>query len=128
MLFTISFHFTSKKALGPSKHIDDSWKAIPTDNVYPGRYYRWRLYGIEEAINCHKETHHPTMYNVPDAPLNISIELNMQGEKKTKMVSAFQKMAMIKYPFEFKQERNIIAFTKDVVSLVYYIDFFIFFI
>lgn len=65
-----------------SKKFDDSWKQICTDNVYPTKYYRWKVYPFEEAIQCHRETHHPTMYNEPNAPLNVVIELDMQGEKK----------------------------------------------
>lgn len=56
------------------------------------------------------------MYDVPDARVNVSIELNMKGEKKTKPVSPFTKMAMIDYPFDHKQERNILVFAKDPVS------------
>lgn len=65
-----------------SRKFDDSWKQVTTDNVYPMKYYRWRVYSFTEAVQCHRETHHPTMYNEPNAPLKIVVELNMQGEKK----------------------------------------------
>lgn len=65
-----------------TKKFDDSWKQKPTDNVYPIRYYQWRVYSFVEAVQCHRETHHPTMYNEPNAPLNVIIELNMEAEKK----------------------------------------------
>lgn len=42
--------------------------------------------------------------------------MNMQGEKQTKFVSNFQKMAMIDYPFEHGEERKILALMKDEVS------------
>lgn len=95
------------------KHIDDSWKAIPVDDVYAGRYYRWPVYTIEEAIECHRETHHPTMYNVPNAPLTVEIELNMQGEKATRFLDNFQKMAMVPHKFDHGEERTILVFAKE---------------
>lgn len=100
-----------------NKHVDDSWKQIPKDNVYIGRYYRWPVYTVAEAIQCHRETHHPSMYNVPNAPLNVDIELNMQGEKATRFVDNFQRMAMIPYRFDHGEERKILVFTKGNVCL-----------
>lgn len=61
-----------------NKHVDDSWKQVPKDNVYAGRYYKWAMYSVKDAIECHRETHHPSVYNVPNAPINVRIELNMQ--------------------------------------------------
>ncbi|KAH8416685.1 hypothetical protein KR222_007071 [Zaprionus bogoriensis] len=94
------------------KHVDDSWKQVPRDDVYVGRYYRWPVYTVAEAIQCHRETHHPSMYNVPNAPLSIEVELNMQGEKATRFVDNFQRMAMIPHKFEHGEDRKIIVFTK----------------
>ncbi|KAH8278763.1 hypothetical protein KR018_008912 [Drosophila ironensis] len=94
------------------RHVDDSWKQVPKDDCYVGRYYRWPVYSVTEAIQCHRETHHPSMYNVPNAPLNVDIELNMQAEKATRFVDNFQRMAMIPHKFEHGEERKIIVFTK----------------
>ncbi|XP_055905393.1 39S ribosomal protein L1, mitochondrial [Eupeodes corollae] len=96
-----------------NKHIDDSWKAIPKDNCYVGKYYRWAEYTVAEAIQCHRETHHPSMYNVPNAPLNVEIELNMQAEKANRFVDNFNRMAMIPHKFDHGDERKILAFTKE---------------
>jgi len=98
------------------KHVDDSWKQVPKDDCYVGRYYRWPVYSVQEAIQCHRETHHPSMYNVPNAPLNLDIELNMQAEKITRFVDNFQRMAMIPHKFDHGEERKIIVFTKGNVS------------
>ncbi|XP_064535772.1 large ribosomal subunit protein uL1 [Drosophila montana] len=95
------------------KHVDDSWKQVPKDDVYVGRYYRWPVYTVAEAIQCHRETHHPSMYNVPNASLNVEIELNMQGEKATRFVDNFQRMAMIPHKFHHGEDRKIIVFTKE---------------
>lgn len=96
-----------------SKHIDDSWKAISKDNCYVGRYYRWAVYSVAEAIQCHRETHDPTMYNVPNAPLLVEIELNMQAEKANRFVENFNRMAMIPHKFDHGDDRKILVFTKD---------------
>ena len=95
-----------------SKHVDDSWKAIPHDDVYVGKYYRWRVYTVPEAVQYHKETHHPSMYNVPNAPLIAHIELNMKGEKGTKMVDNFSRMAPVKHSFNHGEERTILVLAK----------------
>lgn len=96
--------------------MDDSWKQIAKDNVYVGKYYRWPVYTIQEAIQCHRESHHPSMYNVPNALLNVEIELNMQAEKATRFVENFQRMAMIPHKFNHGEDRKIIVFTKENVS------------
>lgn len=96
-----------------NKHIDDSWKAIPKDNCYVGKYYRWAEYTVAEAIQCHRETHDPSMYNEPNAPLNVEIELNMKAEKANRFVDNFNRMAMIPHKFDHGDERKILAFTKE---------------
>ncbi|XP_004523172.1 39S ribosomal protein L1, mitochondrial [Ceratitis capitata] len=93
-------------------HFDDSWKQVPQDNVYVLKYYRWPVYTVAEAIQCHRETHHPSIYNVPNAPLNVEIELDMQAEKKNRFVDNFQRMAMIPHKFDHGEERKILVFTK----------------
>ncbi|XP_039968898.1 39S ribosomal protein L1, mitochondrial [Bactrocera tryoni] len=93
-------------------HFDDSWKQLPQDNVYVLKYYRWPVYTVADAIQCHRETHHPSMYNVPNAPLIVDIELDMRAEKKSRFVDNFQRMAMIPHKFEHGEERKILVFTK----------------
>lgn len=100
-----------------NKHIDDSWKQVPTDNCWVSKYYKWRVYTVEEAIRCHRETHHPTMYNLPNAPLHAHIELNMQAEKVTRFVDNFQRMVAIPNRFEHGENRNIIVFAKGQEAL-----------
>lgn len=68
-----------------SRKFDDSMKSDPVDDVFVAKYYKSIVYQFSEAVHCHKETHHPEMYNKPDANLNVTIELNMQGEKKVKL-------------------------------------------
>ncbi|XP_013116416.2 large ribosomal subunit protein uL1m [Stomoxys calcitrans] len=95
-----------------NKHVDDSWKQISTDNCYVGKYYRWPVYSVADAIQCHRETHHPSMYNEPNAPLIAHVEMNMKGEKATRFVDNFQRMAMMPHKFDHGEERRILVFTK----------------
>lgn len=100
-----------------NKHVDDSWKAIPEDDAYVGKYYRWRVYTVAEAIQCHNETHHPSMYNVPNAPLVAHVELNMKGEKSTRFVDNFFRMAAVEHKFDHGEDRTILVFTKGQENL-----------
>ncbi|XP_053681103.1 39S ribosomal protein L1, mitochondrial [Anopheles nili] len=95
-----------------NKHIDDSWKQDPKDDCWVSRYYKWRVYSVEEAIHCHRETHHPTVYNLPNSPLFAHVELNMQAEKVTRFVDNFQRMVAIPHRFDHGENRNIIVFAK----------------
>jgi large subunit ribosomal protein L1 len=101
-------------AARPKLKFDDSWKGLPIDDVYSMKYYRWKIYPFEEAVQCHRETHHPDMYNEPNASLHVHIELNMQGEKKTRFVENFNRIAAVPFKFEHGEERTIVAFSKDV--------------
>ncbi|XP_055613288.1 50S ribosomal protein L1 [Uranotaenia lowii] len=95
-----------------NKHIDDSWKQSPIDNCWVSKYYKWKVYTVAEAVQCHRETHHPTVYNLPNAPLQAHVELNMQAEKITRFVDNFQRMVAIPHQFEHGENRNIIVFAK----------------
>ena len=90
---------------------------MPIDDVYLSSNYRWRVHTFEEAIQFHRETNHPTMCNVPNAPVVAQIELNMQGEKATRFVEGFSRMATIQHKFDHGEERSIIVFTKDMENL-----------
>lgn len=85
--------------------------------MWVGRYYRWHTYTVREAIECHRETHDPTMYGHPSAPLCVDIELNMQGEKATRFVENFQRMAMIEHSFDHGEERQILVLSKGEDNL-----------
>ncbi|XP_066251366.1 large ribosomal subunit protein uL1 [Euwallacea similis] len=99
-----------------SKKVDDSWKQNPIDDVYCLKYYKWIVYPFSEAVKAYKETHHPEMYNKPEAELYVTIELNMQGEKKTRFVDNFKRIAAIPHKFNHGGERSIIVFAKNVES------------
>ncbi|KAG8239526.1 hypothetical protein J437_LFUL019216 [Ladona fulva] len=96
-----------------SRRIDDSWKRDPTDDVYLGKFYKWKVYSFAEALQCHRESHHPTVYNLPSAPLNVTIELDMRADKKNKYVEKFTRIVGIPCPFNHGETRKIVAFCKS---------------
>lgn len=98
------------------KHLAKDWKPVCKDDAFPGLYYRWTEFTTAQAIQFHKENHHPSMCDGLHAPLNVSIELNMIGEKPTRILNGFQKLVNIDHPFEHGQERPILVFAKDEVS------------
>lgn len=116
----IIFNLSAYRGPKSDKHETTDWKRIATDDAYPGRYYRWPLYKVIEAIQAHKHTHHPEIYDSMNSPLNVAIELNMVGDKPTRMVGNFQKLVMIKHSFDHGQERNILVFAKEEVNIYHF--------
>ncbi|ERL89871.1 39S ribosomal protein L1, mitochondrial [Dendroctonus ponderosae] len=100
-----------------SKKYDDSWKRDPIDDVYVMKYYKWTVHSFVDAVKAHRETHHPEIYNRPNAELFVTIDLNMQGEKKTRFVDNFKRIAGIPHKFDIKEERTVIAFAKNTESI-----------
>ena len=78
-MFNIFMSF--RTAVCITKRIDDSMKPDPVDNVWYSRHYKWPIYSFADAVQCHRETHHPTVYNSPDADLYVNLELDMRAVK-----------------------------------------------
>lgn len=95
-----------------SRRVDDSWKADATDDVYVTKFYKRKIYDFSEALQCHRETHHETVYNIPKSPLNVLIELDMHADKKNRYVEKFSRIVAIPYPYDHCEERKIVAFCK----------------
>ncbi|XP_059058597.1 large ribosomal subunit protein uL1 [Achroia grisella] len=95
-----------------NKHADDTHKIESKDDVYPMKYYRWVVYTAEEAVKAHQETHHPSMYNVPDALVYARVEINMEAVKKNRYVDSFTRLCLLPNIFPRDEERTILAFCK----------------
>ncbi|XP_044729005.1 50S ribosomal protein L1 [Chrysoperla carnea] len=98
--------------LRQSNRFNDSWKQTPVDDVWSAQYNKSKVYTFEEAVSCHRETHHPTMYNVPNAPLIAKIELDMRAEKKNRFIDNISRICPIPYPFQHGDDRTILVFAK----------------
>lgn len=55
---------------------------LPDDDVYIENLFKLKKYSLIEAINFHKEYHHPSVFNNVDAPIIVRIEFNMVAKKK----------------------------------------------
>lgn len=97
-------------------HVDDTWKTVPKDANYLAKYYRWKVFSFEEAVQSHRESHHPSMYNEPDADLMVHVELNMVAEKQTRTIDDFRNIVMVDHTFDHGTERKIIVLAKGSVS------------
>ncbi|XP_013196503.2 large ribosomal subunit protein uL1 [Amyelois transitella] len=94
------------------KHLDDSYKSIPKDDVYPLKFFRWVVYTAEDAVKAHQETHHPTMFNVPDALVFAQVEMNMKAAKNNRYLDSFNRLTLLPHAFPRDEERTILAFCK----------------
>lgn len=109
LLTTLSFRLVVKRQ---NLHVDDTWKSEPKDEMYIGKFYRWRVYSFEDAVKSHRETHDPSMYNAPDADLVAHIEINMKAEKATRNIDEFRNIVMIEHSFDHGAERKLLVLAK----------------
>jgi hypothetical protein len=77
----VSVSITFRAAPRVIGRIDDSSKPDPQDNVWVSKYYKWPVYSFAAAVQCHRESHHPTVYNVPDGKLYVNLELDVRAVK-----------------------------------------------
>lgn len=100
-----------KATISPLRTIDESWKRKAIDNVWITKYHQQPVYSLSEAIEYHREMHHPTMLNEPNAPLNAFIELDMRHEKKNRFVENFSKVIDTPHIFKYNEDkRKVLAF------------------
>lgn len=105
----------TKVEICPLNNIDDSWKWKAVDNVWVIKYHQRPIYSLQEAIECHRETHHPTMYNKPNAIVNAYIELDMRREKKNRFVEKFTRIVDTPHTFECSSnKRTVLAFSQNL--------------
>ncbi|CAJ0569775.1 unnamed protein product, partial [Mesorhabditis spiculigera] len=62
----------------------------------------------------HRELQCPEIYNRPNAPIKLRIELNMSTEKSTKMISNHDEIVPVPFPFKHQEKRTILAFVNDL--------------
>lgn len=101
------------------KHANNDWKSVATDDAFPGRFYRRPRFRVADAIQFHKELHDPTMLDAMSATLNMAVEMDMQGDKPTRLVSNFQKLVNIQHRFDHGQKHSILVFAKEEVGSQY---------
>ncbi|XP_069688986.1 large ribosomal subunit protein uL1m [Periplaneta americana] len=95
------------------KRIDDSMKPDPVDNVWFSKYYKWPIYSFESAVQCHRETHHPTVYNNPDSELFVNLELDMRAAKTNRYLDSFTRIVSVPHPFNKENARSVLVICKS---------------
>lgn len=63
-----------------------------------------------DAILAHRELHHPSMLNMPSAPLNVRLEIDLATDKKNKFVDKYNKIIQLPHPYDHGEDRTILAF------------------
>ncbi|CAK9795933.1 50S ribosomal protein L1 [Anthophora plagiata] len=106
----------AKNVISPLAAINDSWRSKPIDNVWVIKYHKRPIYSFKEAIEYHRETHHPTMLNKPNAPVNALIELDMKREKKNKFLDKFTKVVDTPHFFKSGEPSKILVFCKSLTE------------
>uniref|UniRef100_A0A6G5A2P0 Putative large subunit ribosomal protein l1 n=1 Tax=Rhipicephalus microplus TaxID=6941 RepID=A0A6G5A2P0_RHIMP len=104
-----------KLLIGPRRETyEDRLKEPPIDDVFFTDKYMPNVYSAADAIAMHRETHHPTVLNDPDALLYAFVELSLKTKKKTKFREDFSGTVLYNHPFSItKREKRIIALCKN---------------
>lgn len=93
--FYLLIYHVSLSRLSPSQSGPGRWDAeeeaelpdAPATDVYIRSWVKTQFYPISKALELHRQLQRPEMYNNPNAPVKLRIELNMSTEKavRTKM-------------------------------------------
>ncbi|XP_012142606.1 mitochondrial ribosomal protein L1 [Megachile rotundata] len=103
-----------KATQSPLLLIDDSSLKPIMDDVWIIKNHPQPVYSLQEAIEYHRETHHPTMFNVPNALVNAFIECNMKHQNKNKYVDKFSKNIDMPHVFDTgKKKLTVLALAKN---------------
>jgi ribosomal protein L1 len=85
---------------------------MPADNVFFTRCYPTIGYSIEDIIDFHRETNHPTCLNEPNCFLEARIEFDLRTKKKTKMVEWFEGLLDFDHRFDITVNRRVLAIAR----------------
>lgn len=103
-----------KATRSPLLSINDSSLKATTDDVWIIKNHPVPVFSIQEAIECHRQTHHPTMFNMPNALVNAFIELNMKVENRNKYLDKFSNTIDMPHVFDTgKEQLSILALAKN---------------
>ncbi|CAJ0567560.1 unnamed protein product, partial [Mesorhabditis spiculigera] len=101
----------------PGRLVADEEEALPdkpATNVYIMSSVKTQFFSVRDALAMHRELQCPEIYNRPNAPIKLRIELNMSTEKSTKMISNHDEIVPVPFPFKHQEKRTILAFVNDL--------------
>lgn len=96
---------------GPRRAVEKN-KPEAIDDVFVTRHFMTRAITLAEAVQFHRETNHPTIYNSPEALLTMQVELDMKLEKKNRYLDNFHRILLLPHRFDYQPERKILALCK----------------
>ncbi|XP_045134885.1 39S ribosomal protein L1, mitochondrial-like [Portunus trituberculatus] len=85
----------------------------PSDNVWFARFYKQQVYTVEQAFTMHRETHHPTQLDLPDALLHTEVELDMSTDKTNRFIDDFYNVLRLPHDFNTEQERTVLVVSRS---------------
>ncbi|CAN8019958.1 unnamed protein product [Ixodes persulcatus] len=92
-------------------HLD---KNPPVDDVYFLESFVPPVYAAVDAIEMHRESHHPTVLDDADAFLYAFVELDLRTKKKNRYRDNFAGTVLFNHGFEFtKRQKRILALCKN---------------
>nr|CDJ90384.1 Ribosomal protein L1 domain containing protein [Haemonchus contortus] len=85
----------------------------PPTNIFIRSKVKTQFYSVAEALARHRVLQQPFIFNNPNAPVRLRLELNMSTERQTKMVTNSDEIVPVPYPFPHSEKRTILAFVND---------------
>nr|SVE75201.1 EOG090X089S [Daphnia dolichocephala] len=96
---------------GPRRIVEVN-KPQVVDDVYFTKHFMTVPTTLADAVQFHRETNHPSVYDSPEALLTMKVELNMQMEKKNRYMDNFARIVLLPHNFEYQPVRKVLAFCK----------------
>nr|SVE74259.1 EOG090X089S [Daphnia barbata] len=96
---------------GPRRIVEVN-KPQAIDDVYFSKHFMTVPVTLADAVQFHRETNHPSVYDSPEALLTMKVELNMQMEKKNRYMDNFARIVLLPHNFEYQPVRKVLAFCK----------------
>nr|CAG4643300.1 EOG090X089S [Ilyocryptus agilis] len=96
---------------GPQRLVEVG-KPEAIDDVFVTRHFMSKTHSLANAIQYHRETNDPTIYNSPDSLISVKVELDMKLEKKNRFLEDFSRILLLPHLFNFQPRRKILALCK----------------
>lgn len=101
--------------------MDDSIFPVPLDNVFSTYKFRPVQYPFPEAVQNFKELYHPTMYNIPDAPVLLRVNLDLKyPNRPNKVQDGWRSVIEMPAPFQLEgmMRPSVLAFCCEDVDYI----------
>lgn len=88
----------------------------PEDDVYFTSKFKKKKLSLEEILELHRQTAHPDVFNLPDALVSATIELNLKMKiKRKRYIERIESTVLMPHLYNYQlRARKIIALCKNV--------------